>query len=108
MSNQANRIKERRLELHMTQEDLAAAVGKDQKQIWRYENGQSDPTGEVLAELAKVLDTTADWLLGLTDIKDRPLRCREDLSQDERDLIEIYRRKPSEKRRQIVEVARVI
>jgi len=92
----------------MTQEELAELIGTNQRQISKYENGYNDPTADVLAGLARALDTTSDWLLGLTDVAERPLRTEMDLNEDERELIKLYRSKPTEKRRQAIEVLKVI
>lgn len=102
------RISERRAALQMSQEELAAAIGTSQNQVSRYERGVNVPTGDVLASIARALDTTADWLLGLTTDPARPMRSASDLDDEERQLLEIYRQKTPEKRRQLVEVARIL
>lgn len=108
MSIQAERIRARRQQLGITQEDLAETVGTSQRQISKYENGHNDPTADVLAALARALDTSTDWLLGLTSNPERPLRGESDLNDEERELILIYRSKPPSRRRQVVEIARVV
>jgi transcriptional regulator with XRE-family HTH domain len=108
MSYAGERIARRRKALGISQEELAAAIGTNQKQISRYENGHNAPTAEVLVAMARSLDTTTDWLLGLSDFEERPLRGENDLNEDERELIRIYRSKPPSKRRQVVDIARVV
>lgn len=108
MSILANRVRERRRQLGMSQEELAALIGSSQRQISKYENGLNDPTGDVLVALAHALDTSADWLLGLSNTAERHLDGESDLNADERELILIYRSKPASKRRQVVEIARVV
>jgi transcriptional regulator with XRE-family HTH domain len=108
MSIQATRIRERRQKVGMTQEELADRIGTNQRQISKYENGHNDPTADVLAALARALDTTTDWLLGLTDTPERPLRTEADLNEDERELLLIYRSKPAARRKQVVEIAKVV
>ena len=49
------RIKIARIELDMTQGDLAEAIGALQKSISRYETGTSFPTLETLEKLSKTL-----------------------------------------------------
>lgn len=61
------RIKERRMLLGMTQEELADLVHTTQKQISRYESGMNDPKGQTIVALACALHTSADYLLGLSD-----------------------------------------
>src|SRR5215216_5095934 len=108
MSIPAERIRARRLQVGLTQEELGARIGKDQKQIWRYETGRNDPTGEVLVDLARALETTADYLLGLFDTPDRPLNSEKDLNSEERELLQIYRSKTAAQRKQIVSIATVV
>jgi transcriptional regulator with XRE-family HTH domain len=108
MSDTAERIRQRRKELRLSQEVLAGLAGIDQTQISKYELGKNDPGADALAALAKALDTTTDWLVGLTDVSQRPLRGTADLSDDEREILKIFRSKSPEKRKQIVEVAKVI
>jgi transcriptional regulator with XRE-family HTH domain len=108
MMHPGRRIAERRIQLGMSQEELGDRVGTSQKQISRYENGHNDPTSDVLIKFAHALDTTADWLLGLTNASDRPLRGEGDLNDDERELIEIFRQKSADKRRQMKNVARAL
>lgn len=62
-----NRIKELRLEQNMKQSDLAKAIGVAVNTVCQYEKGTSKVSIDVLANLAVVLDTTTDYLLGLTD-----------------------------------------
>lgn len=81
-----------------SQEDVAKGTGISQKQISRYERGMSEPTAEALSRLAQIFDVTTDWLLGLTDNESRPLRNLGDLSDDEKRILELYRRVPSDRR----------
>lgn len=108
MGYPGDRIALRRQQLRLSQEELANEIGSSQKQVSRYENGHNDPTSEVLVKFARALDTTTDWLLGLTDNPERSLRDEGDLSPDERELLEIYREKPIEKRRQMRNVAKAL
>ena len=91
MSTLGERLRKRRELLGFTQENLGEQVGKDQKQIWQYETGRTLPSATVIAEIASVLQTTTDYLLGLTDYPDRPLRGLGDLSSLEREAIELLR-----------------
>lgn len=63
--NVGKRIKERRLELGMTADDLGAVINKSRATIYRYENGdiESMPT-TILEPLAKALKTTPANLMG--------------------------------------------
>ena len=60
------RIRRLRENLSMTQVALAQAVGITKMTLSKYEHDQAEPRGEIIAKLADVLDTTADYLLGRT------------------------------------------
>lgn len=52
---------------HMTQGQLAAVVGVAQTEIHRLETGLvKDPHMSRVMELAKALQVTTDWLVGLS------------------------------------------
>lgn len=86
-----SRIKERRIALNLSQEALADAVGTSQKQISRYESGTNDPTGNVIVAFAKALETSSDYLLGITD-DPTPSSRRDELSPYEQKLLAVLRR----------------
>jgi hypothetical protein len=52
----AQQLIDRRLELHMTQSQVAAASGLDQSVVSRVEQGLGNPTARTLARLARALD----------------------------------------------------
>lgn len=59
------RIKERRKELHISADDLAAVLGKNRTTVYRYENGEiNDVPTQVLEKIAKALKTTPAELMG--------------------------------------------
>ncbi|MBL4987318.1 MULTISPECIES: helix-turn-helix domain-containing protein [Bacillus] len=61
------RIKKRRIQLGLTQTQLAEKVNTKKTTISNYETGYSTPSTEMLSDLAGVLQTTADYLLGRTN-----------------------------------------
>lgn len=63
--NTGDRIKQRRMELGLSADDLAGKIGKSRATIYRYENGDIEnmPT-PILEPLAKALDTTPADLMG--------------------------------------------
>lgn len=81
----------RRKQLKISQQDLAEQIESDQRQVSRYENGVNAPTADVLFRIAVALNTTTDYLLGLTDYPERDVRGRGDLTEDEKDIIEMLR-----------------
>lgn len=62
------RIKQRRLELNMTQEELAQKVGYTNKStIARIETGTNQLRQSKIYEIAKALDTTPGYIMGWED-----------------------------------------
>lgn len=81
------RIRELR---RISQADLAEMVGIHNQQIYRYENGKTEPDGDVVAKIAQALEVSADYLLGLTD---SPVPYIEaDLTENERRALNAWRR----------------
>ena len=60
-------LKIRRIDKKMTQKLLAVKVGLVQQTISNYEKQGNEPSPSVLRRLAIALDTSSDYLLGLTD-----------------------------------------
>lgn len=68
-----SRIKDRRLELGLTLDELASKVGySDKSTLSRVENGKTDMPLKKLDKIAQVLDVTPAYLIGFTpeDIPD--------------------------------------
>lgn len=62
------RIKNRRIELNLSAEEVAAKIGKNRATVYRYEkNDIKDMPTNVLEELAKILETTPSYLMGWTE-----------------------------------------
>lgn len=58
------RLKNLREEKSLTQKELADMLNVTPKAISFYELGSREPSGNALLNMAKVLDTTTDYLLG--------------------------------------------
>jgi len=54
------KIKLARVELDLTQKDLADKIGAKQKNVSRYENGISTPSLKTMAKIAKALKRPVD------------------------------------------------
>lgn len=73
MSKLSHRIRQRRDELGLSQEELAERMGyRSKSSITKLEKGVNDLPQSKLEELAAALDTTPAWLLGL-DIPAAPV-----------------------------------
>ena len=57
------KIKLARVELDLTQTDLADKIGALQKSVSRYENGAATPSLETMTKIAKVLKKSVDHFL---------------------------------------------
>ena len=61
------RLKNLRIEKGLTQPQLAEKIGVSNGMISFWENGVHEPTVAYVIKLAKVLEASSDYLLGLTD-----------------------------------------
>ena len=61
----SNKLRKRRLAKGLTQFELAIRSGVPDRYISRYELGRSLPKTDYLRKLAKALEVTTDYLLGL-------------------------------------------
>jgi transcriptional regulator with XRE-family HTH domain len=85
------RLKALRESKRYTHQHLANMLGLAMVQVWRYEAGKTDPSGDVLARMAKVFNVSVDYLLGLTDTPLPPGVSASDLSEKERNVIAALR-----------------
>ena len=83
------KIKEARLALNMTQEELAKRIGASKNAISNYENGVSTPKLELLCAIMKHLEVDANYLYGVTT-GENLMR----LLPHEREVIVAYRSHP--------------
>ena len=63
-----NRLKERRKEIGLTQEELGNLIGVGKAAICCYEKEVRNPSLEGILELIQVLGVSADYLLGTEEI----------------------------------------
>jgi transcriptional regulator with XRE-family HTH domain len=65
-----NKIKQRRKDLNITQNDLADALYVTHQAVSKWENGKSLPTIDIMYELTKFLQVSIDFLLDDSEILD--------------------------------------
>lgn len=99
------RIKARRTDLGISQRGLAEKAGIFQSQISRYEKGEAEPTATALLALAQALQTSADWLLGLSEVES--FQKEEDLNALERQALTLFRVNSPERQRALIEILRL-
>ena len=63
------RIKELRIDSDMSQREVADRIGMSQTGYSKYETGEVTPPAETLIKLAKLYNTSVDYLLGITKEK---------------------------------------
>ncbi len=67
MKSFSKRLKELRLEKNQTQQQLADELGVNRVNVTRWEKGNTEPSFSKLIELSKLLNTTPNYLLGVSD-----------------------------------------
>ena len=67
MSKFAERLKQLRLEQHLTQDKLAKDLKLGQATISAYETNVNRPNDEVICLICQYFHVSADYLLGLVD-----------------------------------------
>lgn len=85
------RLRELREKAGYTQAELAEILKMGSKQIWRYENGETEPDGQTIVTIAQALNVSADYLLGLSDDPTPHLRI-DNMTEDERRVVAAMRR----------------
>lgn len=84
------RLRDLRIQRGHTLESLSELIGVNGQQIWRWEARRNEPLSHMIAALARALETTTDYLLGLTD--DPSPRPYGELTPLERELLAALRR----------------
>ena len=64
-----NKIKEQRVQLRLSQAELAKRVGVSRSTIAMWETGGSQPDNDALRRIADILGVSTDYLLGRTDVE---------------------------------------
>jgi transcriptional regulator with XRE-family HTH domain len=72
----AKRLKERAADLGISNAQAARLCELDERRYANYANDQREPDLMTLAKIARVLNTSADHLLGLTDPPPQTARAR--------------------------------
>lgn len=95
------RIKSRRFYLGYSQQEVADLAEISQIQVSRYEANENMPTSEALIGLARALEVSADWILGINE------RMGIDgLSELEKQALTLFRSKPPERQLSALEILR--
>ena len=85
--NLSTRLSLLRKEAGISQEELGKAIGLKQFTISDIERGKNLTSVETLAAFAEYFHTSADYLLGLTDIRERQQPEMTDITSIEKDAL---------------------
>ena len=108
-TNIGTRIMERRLELGLTQADLAFKMGyKTKSAINKIELGINDVSQSKVVKFAEVLNTSIGYLMGDEQEKEKPTAQDDGISQDMQELIDCIKKLPEDKIQMLLQVARSI
>lgn len=104
----SDRIRRRRNELDMSQQRLADAVKVSHVTIFKWETGETEPRGQNLFKLSKILKCSPTWLL-YGDEDQAPVPAEElptELDDRQLKLLELFDSLPeSEKERHLADLA---
>lgn len=96
------RIKEAREARGWTQEQLANALGTTQQTIYRWETGAVDPQASKVMAISEALGITVSYIMGY-DKKSQNVD-----TDDEQELIALYREMTAQQRDAMLAVARAM
>lgn len=109
LKNFGNRIKIRRKEKGISQEELANIVGyiseNARSSIQKIESGKSDIPISKIKLIADALDTTPSYLMGWTDEENIIGEVKSSVLPDSSDLVTIYENLNDEGKRRLIEYA---
>ena len=93
-------LKALRVELCISQQQLANVIGVSQQSINKYENHNVEPYISTLIALADYFSTSADYIISNTDIRRKIEHVRPfDLNAKETDIIEKYKKADSREKK---------
>lgn len=97
MNSVGNRIKQRRIELNMTQKDIYERCGLATGALSKIENGERNPSVTLFYDIARSLDCNMEWLLigenanshipEICESEEELLKGFRELSEDDQDEI---------------------
>jgi len=100
-------LKELRVNAGMSQKQLADAVNVSQQSINKYENHDVEPNIETLVTIAKLFDTSVDYLIGMTNLKRKIENVqRYDLNDSEKEMVDLYRNLDDENKKIVIELSK--
>ena len=90
MEGIGKRIRNRRIELGMTQKELADKLGyKNKSTIGKIENGQNDITQTKVLDFARALETDVSYIMGF-DTKDKEKKFILNIAKDDAEFLKKF------------------
>ena len=86
------------------QYEIAHKINMDVTRLSRIKNGQYNPTPYEIARLAKILDVSSDYLLGLTNVK-VPM---DSTTEKESELLQTFREMDEQKQNYVLESTSIL
>lgn len=83
-------LREARDDAGLTQKKISEAIGISQQSYSDYENGRTFPDEMTLIRLANTLNVSVDYLLGRTDDFGATVPTEQNLTYDEKEVLELY------------------
>ena len=105
--NMKERLKQARKAAGKTQKEIAGALGITESTYCGYETGKRRPDALKIPEIARALDVSTDYLLGLVDdpTPDMPVTVE---AGEEKELLALFRSMTEQNRAIILATARAI
>ena len=110
MTLRGDRITQLRKQIGMKQSELADTLGVTRNQVSKYENGYANPTLESLHQMCDLFNTTADYLLGRSDIPHPGAEpdANADLTHLEVELLKLFRERAVVDQKRVLEILTVM
>ena len=100
----SKRLKYMRKLRNLSQEELGKKINSTKGTISNYENEYSTPSNEVLKDLADVLDTTTDYLLGRSDDPQLTEKQERMIDEESREILDLLNKLPKDMKRHYLEL----
>ena len=104
----ADRIKQARIALKMSQSELARMLGIKPQAVQHWENGTSSPKTERITDVAKTLDVQVSWLLNQEYVQEPSPFVYGQIEPDEKQILEMFRLMEDGDKVKFYEIAKVM
>lgn len=102
------RIVKLRTKQNITQIALAKSLGITKSMLSKYENEINDPKSEVVSNIADILHTSTDYLLGKVDGDASYTEQGYQLDSEELSLVELFRQLSKDNKKKYLEIGNIL